>query len=97
MTDYQYVNIPQSIASSDINIPNPKDIVTSALPSIANLQDTILATVLDINTGQWNGSYDDLIQVLSMLVLMINQAVTAMQTGKQLAETDAANDTPNYF
>ncbi|KAI0013751.1 hypothetical protein F4779DRAFT_613484 [Xylariaceae sp. FL0662B] len=34
-TDYRYVNIPQA---SKIDVPNPKDVITAALPSVASLK-----------------------------------------------------------
>jgi hypothetical protein len=54
VTDYRYVNIPMSVPSSEITIPNPKDVIASALPTIGTLQNTILAREMDVNLGQWN-------------------------------------------
>ena len=89
VTDKRYVNIPVSVPSSEITIPNPKDLVTSALPTIGTLQNTILARQMDLNLGQWNGSSDDLLQVLSMPVFMLNQAVNAMAAVKSIGEEAA--------
>ncbi|UKZ56764.1 hypothetical protein TrVGV298_010605 [Trichoderma virens] len=83
-TDYQWINIPT--AASDIEIPNPKDVITKALPTIGTLQNGILARKMDLNVGLWNGSSDDLLQVYSMPVFMLSQAVTAMQNAKALGK-----------
>ncbi|UKZ82498.1 hypothetical protein TrVFT333_010287 [Trichoderma virens FT-333] len=72
-TDYQWINIPT--AASDIEIPNPKDVITKALPTIGTLQNGILARKMDLNIGWWNGSSDDLLQI--ELILEILGAVFA--------------------
>jgi glucan 1,3-beta-glucosidase len=64
-------------------------VIQKALPNIQTLQNTLLARQLDVNLGTWNGSNDDLLQVLSMPVFMINQAVNAMATVKQIGENAA--------
>ncbi|KAI9645912.1 hypothetical protein NHQ30_005349 [Ciborinia camelliae] len=92
ITDYRYRNVPIAVASSDITIPNPKDVITSALPTIGTLKNTILAREMDINLGQWNGSTDDVLQVLSMPVFMISQAVNAMASAKAIGEKAAKEE-----
>jgi hypothetical protein len=51
ITDYRYVNILMLVPSSEITIPNSKDVITSALPTIRTLQNTILAREIDVNLG----------------------------------------------
>ncbi|KAK0735142.1 hypothetical protein B0T26DRAFT_671326 [Lasiosphaeria miniovina] len=57
--DYKNVNEPQ--AASNINVPNPKDTISKSLPALNTLQNTILARQLDLYYGIWNGSLVDLI------------------------------------
>ena len=92
VTDKRYHNIPLTVPSSDITIPNPQLVIQKALPNIQTLQNTLLARQLDVNLGTWNGSNDDLLQVLSMPVFMINQAVNAMATVKQIGENAAREE-----
>ncbi|KAK6223391.1 hypothetical protein LQW54_000509 [Pestalotiopsis sp. IQ-011] len=81
-----YYNYPQ--VSGDVTVSNPKDVVTAALPSIGNLQTTILARQMDLMMGQWTGPTDDLLQVISMPVFLMVQAVQSMQSAKQQAEEE---------
>lgn len=74
--------------SGDVTVSNPKDVVTAALPSIGNLQTTILARQMDLMMGQWTGPTDDLLQVISMPVFLMVQAVQSMQSAKQQAEEE---------
>ena len=83
-TDYRFVGVPT--AASNIDIPNPKDVITQALPTLGTLQNGILARQMDLNLGNWNGSSDDLLQCFSMPVFMIDQAVDAMATAKSLGQ-----------
>ncbi|RDW56742.1 pectin lyase fold factor [Coleophoma cylindrospora] len=88
-TDYRYVNVPQAVSSDQITVTNPKSVITSALPTISTLENTLLARQMDVNLGQWTGSFDDLVQTLSMPVFMIQQAVIAMASVKAIGEQEA--------
>ncbi|KAI0120607.1 hypothetical protein BJ170DRAFT_600500 [Xylariales sp. AK1849] len=85
-----YYNYPQ--VTGDISVSNPKDVVTAALPSIGNLQSTILARQMDLMMGQWTGPTDDLLQVISMPVFLLVQAVQAMQSAKEQAEAEKTEE-----
>ncbi|EON98175.1 hypothetical protein UCRPA7_6324 [Phaeoacremonium minimum UCRPA7] len=84
--DIYFYNYPK--VSGNVTVSNPKDIVTAALPSVATLQNTIMARQLDLLFGQWTGPTDDLIQVISMPVLLMVQAVQSMQSAKEEAEKE---------
>jgi glucan 1,3-beta-glucosidase len=88
-TDYRYHNIPQAVSADNINVPNPKTVITNALPTIGTLKNTLLVRQLDVNLGQWTGPSDDLLQTMSMPVFMIQQAIAAMATVKQIGENEA--------
>ncbi|GLA11528.1 hypothetical protein AnigIFM62618_005494 [Aspergillus niger] len=91
-TDYRYVNIPQAVKSNQINVGNPKDVITAALPSIGTLQNNILAREMDINLGAWGGGMQDLLETFSMPVLMLQQAIASMASVKAIGEKQAKED-----
>lgn len=84
--DVTNVGIPQ--AASSFTPTNPKDIITQALPQVSTLQDTILARQMDVSSGIWNNGTGDVVEVLSMTVFMISQALQAMTTVKQIGEKE---------
>jgi glucan 1,3-beta-glucosidase len=108
-TDYEKVNIPQ--ASGNITVPNPKDVITNALPNIGNLKTSLLSRQVDskslhiiiiahanptnqppasiVSLGTWDGPIDDVIQVLSVPVFMINQALQSMISAKAAGQQAA--------
>lgn len=65
-------------------VPNPKGIITAALPNITELASTIQATRWDVLLGQWSGSFEDVVQVVATPVFMIQQAIDTMATVKGL-------------
>ncbi len=83
-TDYRYHNIPQAVSAGNINVPNPKTVITNALPTIGTLKNTLLARQQDFNLGHWTGPSDDLLQTYSMPIFMIQQAIAAIATVKQI-------------
>ncbi|PWY88961.1 exo-1,3-beta-D-glucanase [Aspergillus heteromorphus CBS 117.55] len=91
-TDYRYVGLPQAVKSSKIDVSNPKDIITAALPSIGKLKNNILARNMDLNLGAWTGASQDLISTFSLPVFMLNQAVASMASVKAIGEKQAKED-----
>lgn len=85
-TDVTNVGIPK--AAPSITPVNPKDVIKLALPTIATMQDTILARQMDIASNTWNNGTDDVVEVLSMPVFMISQALQAMGSVKAVAENE---------
>lgn len=70
-------------------MPNPKDIVTKALPSIPRLRTSMQATFLDMKLDQWtNGSLTNPAQAYSIAVFMLMQAVEDMAQAKQLGQQE---------
>lgn len=86
-TDITYVGNPRPAKS--YTPANPKQIITQALPQISGIQDSITARQLDIVSGTWNNGTDDVVEVLSMPVFMISQALQAMATVKRIGEQEA--------
>jgi glucan 1,3-beta-glucosidase len=85
-SDVTNVGMPQ--AAPSFTPTNPKDIITQALPQISSMQDSILARQMDISSGTWNNGTDDVVEVLSMPVFMISQALEAMANVKEVGEKE---------
>ena len=81
--EYKFTGFP--IRNDSMVVPNPKDIVTQAMPDMDGLRTSMQATLLDLMLGQWeNGSLSDPSQAYSMPVFMLMQAVDDMAQAKQL-------------
>lgn len=91
-TDYRYINIPQAIKSSEIDVSNPKDVITAALPSVGAMQNNLLARQMDINLGNWTGGMQDLLEAFSLPVFMIQQSIASMADVKAIGEKQAKED-----
>lgn len=89
------VNIPQ--AADTINVSNPKDIVTAAMTNITATQFSMLASEIDLISGLWYGSTNDIIQVNSMPVLLLQQALDAMSKAKALGSSQQTQDKKNLI
>jgi len=85
-SDVTNVRIPQ--AAPSFTPTNPKTIITSALPQISTMQDTITARQLDIASGTWNNGTGDVVETFSMPVFMIEQALQAMANVKAVGEKE---------
>lgn len=83
-TDVTNIGIPQ--AAPDFTPPNPKDIITQALPQITDLQEEIIARQIDISSPNWGNNTDDVVDSISMPVFMISQAVQSMDSVKDIAK-----------
>ncbi|OBT89627.1 hypothetical protein VE02_01780 [Pseudogymnoascus sp. 03VT05] len=95
VADQEQQGIP--VPSSNITVPNPKDIFTNSQPMIANLTNVILSTEIDLNLGTWNGPLDDVIQVLSSPVFMLMQALDSMQQVKTIGAAQKTDDKKNLI
>ncbi|KAL3480972.1 hypothetical protein BJX99DRAFT_253957 [Aspergillus californicus] len=74
------------LVRKDFEPPNPKDIVETALDDVSELQSELILTSLEMAMDLWEGNDDDVIQVLSMPVFMVLQAVEAMEEAKDIGE-----------
>ncbi|EEP76245.1 conserved hypothetical protein [Uncinocarpus reesii 1704] len=66
--------------------PNPKDIIVGAFKNLPTLQTELIIGALQIGTDHWEGDEQDIVQVLSMPVFMMVQAIDAMEETKEIAE-----------
>jgi glucan 1,3-beta-glucosidase len=85
------------MAAGSIDVSNPKDTVTAAMTNITATQDTMWAREMDIMSAQWYGSTNDIVQVVSMPVLMLQQALDAMDKAKALGKKQQAADKKNLI
>lgn len=76
------------LAADSYTVPNPKDIITAALPHISNITNSITSTQWDVYMGQWGGSQDDIVQVQATVAFMIIQAIENMQQVKDIGEDE---------
>lgn len=84
---YKFHNFP--VESSSMAVPNPKDIVTKALPSIPSLQDDIDATYYEAMLGIWTGgSLSDGPAAYGIPVFVFMQAIESMAEAKKLGKTE---------
>lgn len=87
---HDWYGLPQ--ATDKINPTNPKDVITKALPTIDQLKASTSNRLLDVAGSTWQGTTDDLLQVLSMPIYMISQAVNSMETVKEHAVEQQKQD-----
>ncbi|WPH01347.1 Hypothetical protein R9X50_00418900 [Acrodontium crateriforme] len=89
-TNDTYLNFP--LAADNIIIPNPKDVITQALPNLGSLQNQILATSVDLTTGFYNGSSSNFLEAYSTPVFMVQQAIQSMQRAKDIGKTEKRDE-----
>lgn len=91
--NFQYHFHGYPVAKDNMVVPNPKDIVTKALPSIPKLRREMLATYLDIIVGNWfGGSTSDAAAAYATPVFMLMQAVDGMAQAKALGKQEQQNE-----
>lgn len=71
---------------ADWEAPNPKDIMSQAMPNLPKLEDELMIATSEIGLGIWEGSNSDVVEVLSMPILMMAQAVDGMARAKEVGE-----------
>lgn len=94
---YSHKKVGVPMAADSYTVPNPKAIIEAALPNITTLAATIQATRWDVLLGQWSGSQDDVVQVVSTPVFMIQQAIDSMATVKSLGKAQKDEDKKNLI
>ena len=61
LTDIHNLGFPKK--ADTVTVTNPKDVFTKSLPGMGNLQTTIQARRIELTTGAWYGTTEDLVQV----------------------------------
>jgi GH18 family chitinase len=67
-------------------VPNPKDIMTEAMKNLQKLYTELAVAMFEIGYGTWEGSNSDVVEVLSMPIFMMTQAVDGMAQAKEIGE-----------
>ncbi|KAM0325563.1 hypothetical protein ACHAQA_007550 [Verticillium albo-atrum] len=73
--------IPQ--LKSNFEIPNPKDIIKEVSGNLEEIRDGMAARFFDIVSGIWDGGNGDVLQVYSIPVFLLSQAVESMDEAKK--------------
>jgi hypothetical protein len=88
---------PMAAPDSDIIVPNPKKVITDSQPKITNITNVLFSTEIDINLGSWLGPLDDILQVVSMPIFLIMQAVDSMLQAKEIGENMREQEKRNFI
>jgi hypothetical protein len=80
----EWHKMPQK--NDKIEVSDPKEVVTNGLKNLDEVKANLLSTKLEIMLGMWDGSIDDVIQVMSVPVFMLGEAVEGMKEAKELGE-----------
>ncbi|PTB38652.1 hypothetical protein M441DRAFT_49043 [Trichoderma asperellum CBS 433.97] len=94
-SDVKIIGIPQK--ADDVDVPNPKDVISKAMPNIQALQNTIFSRMTDLAVSAWYEPTDDILQVVSMPVFMIQQAINSMANAKSLGQQQEKRDRINLI
>lgn len=79
-----WFGLPQK--NDEIEVADPRDIVTEGLVNLEEIQTILRTTMLEIMLGIWDGSVDNVVQVMSVPVFMLAEAVEGMKEAKKLGE-----------
>lgn len=70
----------------DSKIPNPKEAIQASLENIDELYSEITLASIDIALGIWEGSDSELVEAVSLPILMIVQSVNSMEQIHKIGE-----------
>lgn len=95
--DYRLDIVGQPKMKPDFEMPNPKDIVEEVMKTLDTLEDQLTIAIFEIGMGTWRGSVQDAVEVLSMPVFLLTQAVEAMDNAKQVGEDIEEEENKNLI
>ncbi|KFY91677.1 hypothetical protein V498_05365 [Pseudogymnoascus sp. VKM F-4517 (FW-2822)] len=95
--DQRKRDFPIPAPDEKIIVPNPKEVMTAAQPRMANLTNALYSAEIDLNLGSWLGPAVDLVEVLSMPVFMIMQAIDSMLQAKDIGEEMREEERRNFI
>jgi len=78
----QFKGIP--VPKPNFEVPDPKVMIEQAQKNFSNLAAEFVGKELELAMEQWDGSPEDAVQVLSVPVYMISDAVTSMEKVKEI-------------
>ncbi|KAM0335266.1 hypothetical protein ACHAQA_000310 [Verticillium albo-atrum] len=71
------------LLSDDFDIPDPKDIIKGVTDHLDEIRTNIAARFFDIVSGIWEGGNGDVLQVLSVPIFLMSQAIQSMSDAKE--------------
>lgn len=74
--------------NDDIEVANPKEIITQSMGSIPELQLKLMTTKWEILSATWGGDVDDVVQVFSVPIFMLSEAIEGMKSAKTMGEEE---------
>ena len=83
-TTYKWVNFPHK--KEGIKVPDPKEVVGAAKQNFTNVQKEFDRVYYQLRVGAFEGAPADAVDVLSMPVAMIQDAIDSMKEVKNLAQ-----------
>jgi len=90
-------NLPQPAGYSVSDVANPKDIVVHALENASDLQDQLVEAYKDPKAFCYYDDPSELVDAVSLPVLMISDAVDAMQSVEVTADNITAEKRKNII
>ncbi|KAL5045986.1 hypothetical protein BDW71DRAFT_207965 [Aspergillus fruticulosus] len=70
----------------DVQIPDPKDMVADGIGNVQETRKKLLANWIDMAMGNWDADMSDIVQVMSVPVFLLEQAVESMTQVKIIGE-----------
>ncbi|KAF4980848.1 hypothetical protein FZEAL_3246 [Fusarium zealandicum] len=68
----------------DFEIPDPKDIIKDVQGNLEEIRTGIAARFFDVVAGIWDGGNGDVVQVLSVPIFLLEQAIESMEEAKKI-------------
>ncbi|KAH6680106.1 killer toxin subunits alpha/beta [Plectosphaerella plurivora] len=81
-----YNGYPLPIESSKIEVPNPKDIITAARNNMENITTSFEMVYMSIGLEDWDGGFNNAVEILSVPVFMLEDAVASMTQVKEIGK-----------
>ncbi|CAI4210330.1 unnamed protein product [Parascedosporium putredinis] len=82
--DWTHRGFPRG--KDDVEIPDPKEVMDKARGNLKAVESEFFAMEIDMSLGQWEGSPEDVIQVLSAPVFMLMDALTSIKEVKEMGK-----------
>jgi putative lipoic acid-binding regulatory protein len=77
----RFKGIPHGLDKYDV--PNPKDVITKAMPNMQDLVIQLAAREVELAMGDYNGTVSDTGQALSLPVFMMAESIEQMKQAKE--------------
>ncbi len=71
-----------------IDVANPEDVVTKTMGNLDEFRDKLWATTWEMLLGAWEGPVDGVLQVVSVPIFMLAEAVQGMKDAKEMGEEE---------